>query len=141
LGDEVKGYYLEQPRIFWDWDAEQWHFLSVHQVLVLLALRASFNIILDPRPHSWPPEDVCDGSNRLVSSGVSCCRCIVEPLQDLPAELVVRWYCVHAASLPESSVYAVIDCRYFRHLVLCFPQFHGTLVLLLALLQVVKDVQ
>jgi hypothetical protein len=132
LGNEVEGHHFEWSSVFWNWDAEQWRLLSVRQVFVLLTLRASSDVVFDPRPHTWPPEDLCNGSDRLVSSGVSCRWRVVEPLQDFPSELVVRWHCVHAAPLPEPGVYVVVYRRYFFHMVVLFPEFHGALVLFLA---------
>jgi hypothetical protein len=64
----------------------------------------------------------------------------MQPLQDLPAELVVRRYRVHTASLPKPGVYAMVYRRYLFHLMALFPKLHRALVFLLAPLQVVKDV-
>ena|SRR5712671_3314861 len=87
--NKVQGYLLEWKRIVCCGDAVQWCALAMRDILVLLAHRASCNVVCDPGLHSGPPVCMRDLGEGLVSAGVSHGQCVVQYLKDLVSEFFI----------------------------------------------------
>ena len=77
LRDQVHGYDLEWLGCGGNVDFVRWGSDSVCERFVLLTFGASFDIVLDPFGHRWPPGDSLGGVDGPVSSYVCCRRLVV----------------------------------------------------------------
>ena len=66
--DQVQGNHFEGFCILGHWNSIQWRFVRVGAWFVLLADSATFDIIGDPGPHSWPRMVLSHFFVRLISA-------------------------------------------------------------------------